>query len=188
MSSPPFAPALGLFELESLARGLFVADAILKRAAVDIVVGEPVTPGKYLLIFVGREAEVAESFQAGLEAGGDRVLDSLHLPHMAEAVMAALLRNEVGTPAADEALGVIEFHTVGATLKAADLAVKHAQVRLTHLQLAKGIGGKGWFTVAGTQHDVEAALDSALASSPASLVAGTELIARPHGDLRRSIG
>ena len=81
-------PALGLFELESLARGVVVADALVKQAAVQIVVAEAVSPGKYLLIFVGPEGEVVESFKAGLEAGGAMVLDSLHLPHLAEAVVA----------------------------------------------------------------------------------------------------
>ena len=52
-------PALGLLELESLARGVVVADALVKQAAVHIALAEPVTPGKYLLVFTGAEAEVA---------------------------------------------------------------------------------------------------------------------------------
>jgi hypothetical protein len=63
-------------------------------------------------------------------------------------------------------------------------ALKKANVRLTALQLAKGIGGKGWFSLAGVQHDVEAALDGAAASVEPHLLVATELIQRPHADLR----
>lgn len=180
-------PALGLLELESLARGIVVADALVKQAAVQIVVAEAVSPGKYLLIFVGPEGEVVESFKAGLEVGAAMVLDSLHLPHVAEAVVAALLRAEVAKVGPHDAVGIVELHTVAATLKAADVALKRADVKLTQLHLAKGIGGKGWFTLAGVQHDVEAALEGAAAAVQPSLLVATELIQRPHAELRGKV-
>ena len=183
MSLSTYAPALGLLELESLARGVVVADAVLKRADVTVLWAEAVTPGKYVLLFVGGEAEVAESFQAGLEASGDRLLDSLYLPHISEAVVSAL-RSELRASSSDESLGLVEVHTVAATLKAADAALKHAQVRLVHLAVAKGIGGKGWFSLAGELPDIEAALEAATATIGASLLAGSEIIARPHGELK----
>lgn len=180
-------PALALFELESLARGIVVADALVKRAEVKIVLAEAVTPGKYLLVFTGREAEVAESYRAGVEVGGAMVIDQLHLPHIAEPIVAALLRGEVARVGRDDAVGIVELHTVASTLKAADVALKQANVRLTHLQLARGIGGKGWFTLAGEQHDVEAALEGAAAAVPANVLVTTELIQRPHADLRGTV-
>lgn len=79
-------------------------------------------------------------------------------------------------------MGIVELHTVAATLKAADVALKAAEVRLTHFQVARGIGGKGWFRLAGAQHDVEAALEAAAVQAP--LLVTTELIQRPHADLR----
>lgn len=180
-------PALGLLELESLARGVVVADALVKQAEVSIAIAEPVTPGKYLLVFVGREGEVAESFKVALEAGGALVIDSLHLPHIAEAVVAALLRGEVAEVDGGDSVGIVELHTVAATLRAADVALKAANVKLTHFQVAKGIGGKGWFTLAGEQHDVEAALERAAAAVASNLLVTTELIQRPHGELRGKI-
>ncbi len=176
-------PALGLLELESLARGVVVADALVKQAQVRIALAEPVSPGKYLLVFVGGEAEVAEAFAAGVAAAGPLLLDSLQLPHLSEAVVAALLGGEVAPAPADASLGVVELHTVASTLRAADVALKAALVTLTHLQLAKGIGGKGWFTLAGEQHDVEAALQAVGAAVEAPLLVATELISRPHAEL-----
>ncbi|MBL8914192.1 MAG: BMC domain-containing protein [Archangium sp.] len=183
----PSGPALAMFELESLARGVVVADALVKQAAVKIVIAEPVTPGKFLLVFTGGEAEVAESFQAGLATGGSNIIDSLHLPHMAEPVIAALLRGTADAVGPEDAVGMVELQTVSATLRAADVALKRADVRLTHLQLAKGIGGKGWFTLAGDQADVEAALEGAAAVVGAPLLVTTELIQRPHADVRRDV-
>jgi microcompartment protein CcmL/EutN len=184
MGAPLHDPALGLLELESLARGVVVADALVKQASVRIVLAEPVSPGKYLLVFVGGEAEVEESFKAGLAAGGSTVLDSLHLPHIAPSVVRALLEAKFAEVGADDSVGIVELHTVAATLKAADKAMKSAHVKLTHFHVAKGIGGKGWFTLAGVQHDVEAALEAVGAAVQAPLLVATELIQRPSAELR----
>ncbi len=184
MRAAATGPALGLLELESLARGVVVADALVKRAAVHIAIAEAVTPGKYLLVFVGGEAEVAEAFAAGQEVGGALVLDALHLPHVDERVAAALVSGRVERVGPDDAVGIVELHTVAATIRAADVAMKRALVRLTHLQVARGIGGKGWFTLAGAQHDVEAALEGAAAAVEPTLLVTTELIQRPHAELR----
>ena len=43
-------PALALLELDSIARGYVVADAVVKRAPVTLSLAEAVTPGKYLLL------------------------------------------------------------------------------------------------------------------------------------------
>lgn len=176
-------PALGLLELESLARGMVAADALVKRADVHIAMAEPVSTGKFILLFTGPVAEVDESFQAGLAAGGALILDRLLLPHVAEPILEAL-GGTVSSPAPADALGLVETRTVASALKAADAALKGAHVTLTHLALARGIGGKGWFTLAGVQHDVEAALHAAASSIDASRLVGVELVARPHEALQ----
>ncbi len=176
-------PALGLIELTSLARGVVVADALVKRAEVHVVRADAVSPGKFLLIFVGSVAEVDESFQAGLSAGGSLVLDRLFLPHVAEPVLAAL-GGQVATSSATDAVGVVETHTVAATIRAADAALKCAAVAITFLELARGIGGKGWFRLSGVQHDVEAALEAAAACIGVELLVGTEIVPRPDEALR----
>jgi microcompartment protein CcmL/EutN len=179
----PFGPALGLLELESIARGLVVADVLVKRAAVRIFRAEAVSPGKYLLLFHGPVAEVEESFAAGAAAGGPMVIDRLLLPQLAFGVARAL-GGTADAMIAGDAVGIVETHTVAAAIRAADTAAKRANVRLTRLELAKGIGGKGWFTLAGPQGDVEAALDAAGAAIDASLLVTTEIIERPHRELK----
>ena len=46
-------PALALVELSSIARGVVVTDAVCKKAPVDVVRSAPVSPGKFVSLFVG---------------------------------------------------------------------------------------------------------------------------------------
>lgn len=179
---PPAGPALGLLELQSLARGVVVADAALKRAPVRILLAEAVTPGKYLLLFTGPVAEVEEAFAAAVEAAGPLLLDRLRLAHFAEAALAAV-EGRFQAPAPEAAVGLLELATVAATLRSLDVALKTSAVAVTRLQLARGIGGKGWFALAGDQADVEAALQAGASALEPGLVVGRELVARPHPGL-----
>ena len=126
MSVP--GPALALLELESIARGIVVADAVVKQATVDLCWPSAVTPGKYLLVFSGGVAEVEEAFAAGKATAGATLLDSLLLPHPARE-LADALGGKVATDW-DESVGIVETHTVAATLLGADAACKRAEVRV----------------------------------------------------------
>ena len=90
--------------------------------------------------------------------------------------------------AAGQAVGLIETQSVASGLRAADVALKRAQVTLVELRLAKGIGGKAWFTVVGELADVESALEGAVASVPAGLLVASELIQQPHDELSHGAG
>lgn len=183
MTTPP---ALAVLELRSIARGLTVADAMVKRAKVRILRADPVTPGKLYLVFTGGVAEVEEALFAGREAAGDRELDWLLLPYAHEALVPAL--DGVEAPPIDASLGILEFDGVAATLRAADAALKAADTRLVALHLARGIGGKGYLAFTGEQDAVEASLEAGdLAVDPAQRV-GYELIPRPHPDVDWVLG
>jgi microcompartment protein CcmL/EutN len=180
---PVEAPALGLLELESIARGLVVADALVKKAEVKLYLSEPMTPGKYVLLFRGPVAEVEESFKEALEIGAAGVLDKLMLTQVHTRLLGAL-DGKPEKPADGDALGIIETHTIASAVLAADTALKRAEVKLSHLHLAKGIGGKGYFTLSGVQHDVEAAVEGAAAALEPALLVATEIIQRPHRELK----
>lgn len=178
-------PAIALLEVESIARGMVVADALVKRAQVRIALAEPVTPGKYLLLFTGPVAEVQESLAAGVEVAGGTLVDQLLLPLPAPGLVAALVGSCSSQQA--ESLGIVETHTVAAAIKAADAALKRAQVTLSRLHLARGIGGKGYFCLEGELHMVEAALEGAAQAVEPTLLVATELIRRPHPELTGAV-
>jgi microcompartment protein CcmL/EutN len=178
-------PALALIELASIARGHRVADAMVKRAPVELLRCDPVSPGKFLVLVAGEVASVDEAYREGIAIAGadDGVLDRLFLPYADEQLPAAL-RGEVrtGGVAGVEALGVVETRTVASTISSADAAVKVARVRLVEMQLARGIGGKAYFVLTGALAEIEAAVEAAVGVVEAANVVATEIIAAPHED------
>ena len=124
-------PALALIELASIAIGIEAGDAMVKRAPVELLRCDAVSPGKLLVLVAGDVASVDEAFRAGLEVAGDAKLDALYLPQAHDQLPGAL-RGEAraGEAAGVDALGIIETTTVAATILAADAAAKAAVVRL----------------------------------------------------------
>jgi microcompartment protein CcmL/EutN len=177
--------ALALVELSSIARGHRVADAMLKRAPVALLRADWVSPGKFLVLVGGGVAEVEEAFRAGLEVAADRMVDKLLLPQAHPSLWLALAGD--ARSATVDSLGIVETTTVAATLLAGDAAAKAAAVHLIELQLARGIGGKGFFTVTGALAEVEAAVEAAVAILEPAALHATEIIAAPHADLTRKM-
>jgi microcompartment protein CcmL/EutN len=181
--------AIALVEISSLARGVVCADAAVKRAQVELLACEVVSPGKYLLLIGGGVAEVGEALAAAEEIAGALVLDKLWLPQAHPQLLPAIRAGAAGHPAkalehAGAAVGVVELLTVASALRAADAACKAARVDLQLLHLARGIGGKAWFVLRGELPDIEAAVLAAQQAAGDGLIAGAEIIARPHADLR----
>jgi microcompartment protein CcmL/EutN len=174
-------PALAVVELASIARGHRVADAMCKRAPVRLMRADAISPGKFVVLVEGDVAAVDESFRVGADVAADRAVDTLFLPQPHQALWPALVG---GANAAEgvESLGVVETTTVAATVRAADAAVKAARVRVTEMQLGRGIGGKAFFTVTGSLAEVEAAVEAALGVLDATHVHTTEIIPAPHAD------
>jgi microcompartment protein CcmL/EutN len=175
-------PALGLVETTSIARGLVVADAMLKRAPVELVLARPVSPGKHLTLVVGGVADVGEAMEAGVQTAAHTLVDRLELAQVAGELIRAL-RRAPGTLPEGCAVGIFETFSVASTLLASDAACKAAEVQIAELRLADGLGGKAYVVLAGEQADVEAGLFAAETAIPAGLMLARELIARPHEDL-----
>jgi microcompartment protein CcmL/EutN len=178
------APALALVELASIARGHRAADAMLKRAPVELLRAEWVSPGKYLVLVAGDVASVEEAFKSGLDVAGDRLIDRLILQQAHEEIWPALRGEATAARAGGvQSLGVVETSTVAATIGGADAAAKAAAVRISEMQLARGIGGKAFFTVTGPLAEVEASVEAALLVVTDARLQATEIIPAPHEDL-----
>jgi microcompartment protein CcmL/EutN len=156
-------PALGLLELESIAAGIEVGDAMAKRAPIEVLRAGTVHPGKYLVLVGGDVADVEEALEAGRELGGLAVRDTTFLPNIHPDVVDGLRGTRQAAQA--EALGVIETATVPAVIRAADAGLKGAHVRLLELRLADDLGGKGYLLFGGDVTDVEAAVEIGVATA-----------------------
>ncbi len=172
--------ALALVELGSIARGYRVVDAMVKKSPVTVLEANLVEPGKYLILFAGGVAEVDEAFTEALQVGGAEVLDRLMLPMVHPAILPALA-GKLSCQAPDT-IGVVETASVSSGLLACDRALKDAFVELAGLRITPGLGGKAYFVVHGSQHDVEAALAAAKGHLEDGQLRQLELIPRPHED------
>lgn len=175
-------PSIGLIELKSVARGIVVTDAIVKKAPVRILECHPVCPGKYIVLFAGEVACVEESLVEGVKIAGDMLVNELILPNVHEGVIPAI----TGCAKVEEfgSIGVVESFSIASCIVAADIAAKKADIILTEIRLAMGLGGKAYFVMTGDLYSVEASLEAASAYVRSEgLLAGSELIAAPHPDL-----
>lgn len=177
----PDPPAIALLEFESIARAIRTGDAMVKRAEVRVQLAEPVSPGKYLILVTGGEAEVEESWLEGLEIGGGAVVDSLFLPGVHADALAAVHGLQRDRWAQDS-IGIVEASSVAGAIVACDAACKESPVRVLQMRLGKGIGGKGVFTLAGELWDIQASLEAAQRSiEERRVLLASEIIPRPDG-------
>jgi microcompartment protein CcmL/EutN len=179
------APALGILETNSIARGLVCADAMTKRAPVRLLESHPISPGKYLIVVAGEVADVDEAMQAGAHAAAHTLVDRLFLPQADAQLQLAM----AGTadPSALQSVGVIETFTVASTVLAADAAAKAAEVRLIEMRLANGLGGKAFVVLTGALDQVEAGVAAGVAAVGHGLLLASEVIPAPHDDLVRKL-
>lgn len=164
-------PAIVLLEFDSIAVGIRAGDAMVKRAPIATLYAGSVQPGKYLVLAGGEVGPVEEARMEGRRLGAGSLVDEIYLPDAHQQVVAALTGARVET--VGPALGIIETTSVAATIGAADVGVKGARVDLLEIQMADGLGGKGYVLYGGEVSAVETAvgLGKASLNDPKLLVA-----------------
>ena len=183
--TPP--PAIAVLEFMSIARGTHAADAMVKKAPIDVFRIGTVQPGKYLVLIGGSVAAVAEARTEGLRLGGDAVCDEIFLPEVHPQVAAATVGGRQANTG--DALGILETCAIPTNVLAADRAVKTAQVTVIEIRLGDGLGGKGITHLAGKLHDVEAALEAGIeVAKRRGVIMQTALIPIQHDELRERVG
>jgi microcompartment protein CcmL/EutN len=178
-------PALGVLEIEHIARGIAVSDALCKRAEVLLLAARPLSGGRYVIWLRGEVAEVEEAMDAATERAGQALVDSLFLPMAHDALWPAIPDPVVGGgwDAGDQlSVLILETGTICALLGAADAALKIAPVALRDVRLGIGISGKAFFTMTGELFDLEAARDIAQDRAGSHLLS-CELIPAPAGEI-----
>lgn len=185
----PDGPTLAALELSSIAQGVETLDALVKEAPVEVLLAQPSSAGKYLIIFTGEVEEAAQSLGRGLEVAGDALIDEVLLPAAADTMLGALTPRR--TPSKDArpssglapplpALGVLETFTAPCLLGATDCAAKTGEVRVEEVHLIQGIGGKSTSLVSGDVESVRVAVDAGASfAREQDLLARVVVIPRP---------
>lgn len=138
---------VGFIELNSIAKGIETADAILKAADTELIMARPCCPGKYPILFTGEVAAVQSALDAATAIAGLHLIDKTVIPRVDPQVIRAI--NQTAAPQALGAVGVMEFFSITAAVYGADAAVKAADVQLVDVRLGTGIGGKSFAVVTG---------------------------------------
>jgi microcompartment protein CcmL/EutN len=98
--------SIGLIELTSIASGYQTADAMLKAAAVDLLLSRSICSGKYMVMVRGDVSSVQAAVSNGVSAARFSVIDSFVIANLHEAVFPAIAGStKVETL---EALGILE--------------------------------------------------------------------------------
>lgn len=175
--------AVGMVELNSIARGIETCDYMVKAAQISLLRSSTVCPGKFIILIGGDTGDVRAAMKEGTLRGGECVVDTLLLPNAHPSLFPAM----TGTTQVPEygAVGVLEFYSVAAAITAADVAAKEANVTLMEVHIGYAIGGKGYVTLTGDVGAVRAAV--AAASRGSDLLVGTTVLPRPDKKLFDSL-
>src|SRR2546429_9810331 len=145
--------SLGLIELTSIASGYLSCDAMLKAAAVDLVLSRSICSGKYMVMVRGDVSSVQSAVAAGIAGSRFSVIDSFVIPNLHEAVFPAI--SGASKVEVLEALGIVESFSVASLIEGADAAGKSAHGTLIQSRPGVALGGKGFVTLTGGVAAVE---------------------------------
>ncbi|GGP22500.1 BMC domain-containing protein [Silvimonas iriomotensis] len=178
--------AIGLVEFTSIAKGIEVADAMTKTAAVQLLVAKSICPGKFIVMIGGDVAAVQQATAQGCQLAQHHLVDHFTIANIHPSVLPAI---SGVTPVENvQALGVLETFSVAACIEAADLAVKAANVALIRIHLAFGIGGKCYLVLTGDVADTHSALEAAVScAADKGLLVHKAVIARPGKEIINSL-
>jgi len=177
---------IGFLELSSIAKGIEVADALLKAAEVELIFARATCPGKYSILFTGEVAAVTASLDTGIDSGGAFVVDSVVIPRVHPQVIKAIGLG--AAPNGTNAIGVMEFFSITAAIYAADASVKAADVELIDLRLGIGIGGKSFTVLTGEVAAVTESVRCGIAAgAEKGLLVSSVVIPNPRPELFASL-
>ena len=170
--------AIGMVEFNSIARGIYVADQMVKISDVEIATAAPTCPGKYIAIVYGDVAAVEASVKIGERMAEEFFVDSLLIPNVDAGVFPAITGATM--PQHIQAVGIIESFSLATMIVCADAVLKTAEVEAIELRLGNGLGGKSYFTFTGDVAAVKAGNDAGVAiAQEHGLLVNAEVIPSP---------
>lgn len=170
--------AIGMVEFNSIARGIYVADQMVKISDVEIATAAPTCPGKYIAIVYGDVAAVEASVKIGERMAEEFFVDSLLIPNVDAGVFPAIIGATM--PQRIQAVGIIESFSLATMIVCADAVLKTAEVEAIELRLGNGLGGKSYFTFTGDVAAVKAGNDAGVAiAQEHGLLVNAEVIPSP---------
>jgi len=179
----PRGPSIGFLETASIAKGIEATDAMLKKAAVDLLMTTIVPRGKYLVMVGGAVADVESALRAGIEMAGPSVIDHFLIQNVHPQLPAAI-KGKVKVDSL-EAVGIIETKEVAPAIYAGDAAAKAAAVTL--IEARNQPGAKGMVVLTGDVGAVRAAIAAGAATVKKEMLVAEIVIPYAHKGLLKQL-
>jgi len=177
---------IGLLEVSSIGIGFEAQDAMLKAAAVELLMARTICSGKYLIVVAGSVGSVQASVQAGRLAVRDGLIEARVIPRVHPSVFPAISQSVDLDLRETKALGIVETFSASSIIEVADAAAKAANVTLFRIHLAMAIGGKGFVLMTGDVASVQAAVDAgAKVAGAEGMLVSKVVIPAPRPELFR---
>ncbi|AWZ47751.1 ethanolamine utilization protein [Clostridiaceae bacterium 14S0207] len=144
--------ALGIVELNSIAKGIEITDIMLKSAELEVIYSRHICPGKYMIILTGDVGSVDEAVETIKKLDNKYILATFILPNADERIINGI--NKKYNNIEIKAIGVMEFTSVACGIIALDKALKNGEVQLVKFTLGNLIGGKCYFIITGVLSSV----------------------------------
>ena len=179
---------IGVIELGSIYKGFEVQDIILKSNRIKKLVARTICSGKYLIIVQGEIADIESCLETANDIGGFAIIATTMISNIDPKIFPAL----TGATSLDipdvPGLVLIETFSVAAAIKAADFAVKQADIEVLRIHIAMAVGGKGFVVLTGNEDALKSAVQPAIAYlKEEGLMTGYTLITNPHKDVLRDL-
>lgn len=152
------AKAIGMVEFNSIAKGIYAADQMVKVSDVEIASSIPVCPGKYIAIVYGDVSAVEASVKAGVQEAQEFLVDDIIIPNVHEAIFPAIVSAVM--PQEIQAIGILESYSLATMIIAADIVLKTADLEPIEIRLGTGLGGRAYFTFTGDVAAVKAGIEA----------------------------
>lgn len=146
--------SIGALEFQSISKGMYIADAIVKKANVEILFFRTICPGKFLVIITGEEDAIDEAIDCGEDLAEKSLVDSFRLHNVSPEIVDGF-RNRYVHPSYIDAIGIIETRKVCTGIRVLDIVLKAADVSLLKIYMAFAIGGKLVFLVTGSVSSIQ---------------------------------
>jgi microcompartment protein CcmL/EutN len=183
--------AVGIIELGSIYKGFEVQDAVLKAANVEKIVARTICSGKYFMLVRGNVGDVETAISVASKVGGFSVINLAVIPNVDPRVFPAIAGStvlELPTQKHVGALLILETFSVVSAIKAADIAVKEAELELLRVHVAMAVGGKGFVVITGDEGALQSAARPAVEyCRQEGMLAGYAIIRNPHEEVLREL-
>ncbi len=183
--------AVGIIELASIYKGYAVQDAVLKSANVEKLVARTICSGKFFMVVRGNVADVETAISVASDVGGFSVVNLTTIPNIDPRVFPAIAGNttiQIEVKKHVGAMLILETFSVVSAIKAADIAVKEADLEIIRVHVAMAVGGKGFVVITGNISALEAAAKPAAEyCKQEGMLAGYVIIKNPHPDILKEL-